>query len=474
MRRRGHRHRASRALSRWRLRPRPGRGTSARHPVGPRSRCSARSPSSDRNWPIRASAARQRDPRGATVVLRDLAATIRRLSPRGAPVWPSRSSPGRPTGKRRLHRSQGRLASTCAGELLRPLGDQHARRALAGGQEPEERHPGLDRQAQGRHERTSGQGDLELRVRQAEAGSAIRRSHHGGNPNSKIDIFIQDVGRFGLYGYCTTDDPRYRRSERRLRLLRLRRRLLEEAVRRRRTGVAALKVTAAHEFNHADPVRLRRTEDRGSWRQPRPTWRPTSTRRSTTTTSTSPRARSARRTPRRPIDLFAATAGTSTASWIFFRFLCEYFADTTHPIDGHAGRSIVREIWKTRRPTPGTNDGGKYSTQAIADHRSTAVTARTSHDLSRSSAWQTPSPAAWYKDGDALSDARDSNADQLRLDRDTPEAADTGDDPHVERLRGSSSPAPARRLVDHRRRLPECPVTAPRATVLVLRHSGGA
>ena len=41
-------------------------------------------------------------------------------------------------------------------------------------------------------------------------GDGNSGSHRGGNPNPKIDIFIQDVGRQGLYGYCTSDDPRIR------------------------------------------------------------------------------------------------------------------------------------------------------------------------------------------------------------------------------------------------------------------------
>jgi hypothetical protein len=75
-------------------------------------------------------------------------------------------------------------------------------------------------------------------------------SRHGG-PNGKLDVYVADVGAQGLYGYCTTDDPG-----------RARRRavsaycVVDDDFARAQfdgsaTGVAALKVTAAHEFFHA-------------------------------------------------------------------------------------------------------------------------------------------------------------------------------------------------------------------------------
>ena len=51
---------------------------------------------------------------------------------------------------------------------------------------------------------------------------------------AKLDIYIADVGAIGLYGYCTSDDPRRSSRALRLRLLRRRRRLLARAVRQAR------------------------------------------------------------------------------------------------------------------------------------------------------------------------------------------------------------------------------------------------
>ncbi len=79
--------------------------------------------------------------------------------------------------------------------------------------------------------------------------SDFRSRNHG--PNGKLDVYIADIGRYGLYGYCTSDDPtrRVRRSVSAYCVV-------DDDFSRRQfdgsaTGVRALKVTAAHEFFHA-------------------------------------------------------------------------------------------------------------------------------------------------------------------------------------------------------------------------------
>ena len=77
--------------------------------------------------------------------------------------------------------------------------------------------------------------------------------HHGGNPNGRIDIFIANIGNVGLYGYCTTDDPRINRNTHRQNSAYC---VFDNDFRRAEFttgafGLAALKVTAAHEFFHA-------------------------------------------------------------------------------------------------------------------------------------------------------------------------------------------------------------------------------
>jgi hypothetical protein len=74
-------------------------------------------------------------------------------------------------------------------------------------------------------------------------------ARHG--PNGKLDIYIADLGAIGLYGYCTTDDPK-RRTRRYVSGYCV---VDDDFSRRQFTsgayGVAALRVTAAHEFFHA-------------------------------------------------------------------------------------------------------------------------------------------------------------------------------------------------------------------------------
>jgi hypothetical protein len=78
-------------------------------------------------------------------------------------------------------------------------------------------------------------------------------SHHGGNPNGRIDIFIANIGNRGLYGYCTSDDPLTNRNTHRQNSAYC---VFDNDFRRAEfttgaNGLAALKVTAAHEFFHA-------------------------------------------------------------------------------------------------------------------------------------------------------------------------------------------------------------------------------
>ncbi len=180
-------------------------------------------------------------------------------------------------------------------------------------------------------------------------------SHHGGNPNPKIDIFLQDVGRFGIYGYCTTDDPKYsKRSDVSGYCV------FDDDFSKKQfggptSGLAALKVTAAHEFNHAHPVLLRRAWDR---------WllEATATNMEATVYPSIhdnyqyfPSSPISKSQPWRPIDLFQSQGTNQYGVWIFFHFLCQQFG----------GCDVVREIWEDAAAAPGTSNGLLYSTQAV-------------------------------------------------------------------------------------------------------------
>jgi hypothetical protein len=221
-------------------------------------------------------------------------------------------------------------------------------------------------------------------------------SHHGGNPNSRIDIFVQDVGRFGLYGFCTSDDPKIQVQNNISAYC-----VFDDDFAKKQFpgihGVNALRVTAAHEFNHAiqfnydafeDPWFLEATatnmeadvypgiHDNYQYLQ------------------TSPLSKS---NPHRPVDRWA-NAGTQYGSWIFFRFLAEYFSSPgVHPAPTAPDPAFVHEIWVDAKAIPGTINGGEYSTEAIetflGDHSETFPSVFRQFGVANAA------PAAWYRDG---------------------------------------------------------------------------
>jgi hypothetical protein len=231
----------------------------------------------------------------------------------------------------------------------------------------------------------------------APKGDGNSGSHRGGNPNNKIDIFIQDVGRQGLYGYCTSDDPKIEvRNDISAYCV------FDDDFSKRQfggaaTGLAALKVTAAHEFNHAIQFNYDAFED---------LWflEATATNMEADVYPaihdnyqyfpTSPLSKT---NPHRPIDRWSPQDGTQYGSWIFFRFLAEYFTDTTHPITTAPSPAFVHEIWQDAKATPRTIDGGEYSTEAIK----TFLAAHSADfpSVFRQFGVANAAPGAWYKDG---------------------------------------------------------------------------
>jgi hypothetical protein len=236
--------------------------------------------------------------------------------------------------------------------------------------------------------------------------------HRGGNPNSKLDIFIQDIGRFGLYGYCTTDDPR--RGKRRDVSAYC---VFDDDYKRKQFpgihGVSALKVTAAHEFHHASQFAY-------DWKEDRALMEGTATNMEADVygsihdnyqyfvSSPLRPKNNANNGPWWPVDLFDAQPTDAPyffhyGSWIFYRFLEEYFGDSNHP-SNHRDIAINRQIWTQAKAVTGTNKGGKYSTQAIA----AAIAARTDpnttlpatfRDVFATFGYANARPDLWYRDG---------------------------------------------------------------------------
>ena len=211
--------------------------------------------------------------------------------------------------------------------------------------------------------------------------------HHGGNPNKHIDIYLQDVGRFGLYGYCTTDDPKYSQQSNVSAYCVFDDDFSKKQFGGAATGVAALKVTAAHEFNHAIQFSYDVREDR--WLM-----EATATNMEATVYPSIhdnyqyfPASPLSKTQPWRPIDLFQPNGANQYGVWIFFHFLCQRYGNC----------DIAREIWEQADALNGTKNGQKYSTQAVSD--AIAVHSDTFADVFREFGVANQNPTAFYSDG---------------------------------------------------------------------------
>ncbi|MEO8290520.1 MAG: MXAN_6640 family putative metalloprotease [Gaiellaceae bacterium] len=237
--------------------------------------------------------------------------------------------------------------------------------------------------------------------------------HRGGNPNSKLDVFIADVGRRGLYGYCTTDDPHFNTQNRLSAYCVLDDDFVRTQFPTGAYGVNALKVTAAHEFNHAIQFAYDYFEDRALMEG-------TATNMEATVYPTihdnyqyfqsSPLSRS---NPWYPIDIFRGSAGSQQyGSWIFYRFLAEYFTGVTttgtFPITTAPNTLFARQIWENAASPGGTN-GGAYSTEAIEQMIADQGSGDTFPDLLRQFGVANAAPTTFYKDGAAFGTAAAQN-----------------------------------------------------------------
>jgi hypothetical protein len=169
--------------------------------------------------------------------------------------------------------------------------------------------------------------------------------HRGGNPNGKIDIFIANIGDFGLYGYCTTDDRRARSLSHRQNSAYC---VIDDdfspwEFQSGATRNAANKVTLAHEFFHAVQFAYD-TFDKAAMMEGTATWIEDQVFSHINDNrqyfSTSPLGRF----PWKPLDHFA-NSGTFAlwqyGTWIWYRFLSENLGrpNTDRPL-------VVRKIWQ--------------------------------------------------------------------------------------------------------------------------------
>ena len=166
-------------------------------------------------------------------------------------------------------------------------------------------------------------------------------SHHGGNPNGRIDLFIANIGDSGLYGYCTTDDPLTNRNTHRQTSAYC---VFDNDFRRAEfptgaNGLAALKVTAAHEFFHAIQFAYDLFED-SAFMEGSATWMEdevfTGVNDNVQYLLSGPMdpVNNATRGPWVSLDNGSPTSSIPYGTWIWYRFLSE-----------NHGRGIIKQFW---------------------------------------------------------------------------------------------------------------------------------
>ncbi len=210
--------------------------------------------------------------------------------------------------------------------------------------------------------------------------------HHGGNPNGRIDIFIANIGNVGLYGYCTTDDPLTNRNTHRQTSAYC---VFDNDFRRAEftsgaNGLAALKVTAAHEFFHAIQFAYDIFEDR-AFMEGTATWMEDEV-----FTGVNDNVQYLLRgSPMDPVNnasrgpwisLDAGRQSTQYGTWIWYRFLTERHND-----------AIIKQIWVK---SVGKANYGFKSIAAILVARGTSLNAM----LAQFGSWNA-APASFYTEG---------------------------------------------------------------------------
>jgi hypothetical protein len=168
----------------------------------------------------------------------------------------------------------------------------------------------------------------------------------------KLDVYVADVGQQGLYGYCTTDDPRRRTSRAVSAYCVVDDDFARSQFEGSATGLRALKVTAAHEFFHAVQFAFDWLEDlwlmegTATWIEDEVYDGVNDNLQYLRTSPISERLFYLSLDYYNP-DPSEVDANYKYGVWIFWRYLSERF-----------GRDIVREIWQEA-------GAGTYSARAV-------------------------------------------------------------------------------------------------------------
>lgn len=161
--------------------------------------------------------------------------------------------------------------------------------------------------------------------------------NHG--PNGKLDIYLADLGKYGYYGYCDTDDPA-RKKKRAVSAYCV----IDNNFSRkefRGNPLNSLRVTLAHELFHAVQFGYDYREDR--WlMEGTATWMEEQLYDSINDNRQFLRARSPLSDPAASMDRFDPTSSPAQYGvWSFFEYL-----STKYPARRGKLPAIVRDIWK--------------------------------------------------------------------------------------------------------------------------------
>jgi hypothetical protein len=208
----------------------------------------------------------------------------------------------------------------------------------------------------------------------------VTSTHNGGN--GKLDVYLANVGPKGIYGYCTSDDPHIRSGYRYFDLSAYC--VLDNDYSKAEFGyndpTRPLDVTAAHEFFHAVQFSYDAYED-VYFMEGTAVWMEDQVYDAINDNlqylSASPIVR-----PQIPLD--KNTTYGVYGSWIWFRFLSEYFGTKTT-----ADPTIIKAAWKRADGSQGGPD--MYSTQATA----ASIAKRKIGGISWRFAWAFADFAAW-------------------------------------------------------------------------------
>jgi hypothetical protein len=215
-------------------------------------------------------------------------------------------------------------------------------------------------------------------------------SHHGGNPNGRIDIFIANIGNAGIYGYCNSDDPR--RSTRRQvsAYCVVDNNFSRAEFRSGAYGINALKVTLAHEFFHAVQFaydfgeRRALMEGTATWMEDQVFDGVNDNRQYL---GNSPLGE----VPYLPLDLFASSGqfnGWQYGTWIWYRFLSEQLG-----AGARDDPNVIRQIWQK---AVGTRQGFAAIAAALDDRVGSPTVLEKMTTFGR---WNT-APRRFYREGD--------------------------------------------------------------------------